>query len=299
MTTNLYKVHSASNISLDNLRKGLLLGALLFFLIQPAFSKTIKLAILDTGFCPDLLKAVDNVTILQVSDLTQSVTYKCKEGQLKSRRFHGHWVLSEILNNLGKPEAKLEIYPMVIFNKNGEQYLRYWKRAFKEANKQSVDLIVAAAGLPLSNNDLRQEASKIQLPSSPILLAAGRLSPGVPKDALLFPHSLLGTKQKLTFGSYHKGVDDKGPHFKDTSLIGESEIDFYFPFNFKPRLFGELKGTSLSLALGVRSILTHCPQALGPNKSLSQCLNNVPKKTVTLKNKDQNQVVKELLFQGD
>lgn len=275
------------------------MGAFFFSLLPNANAGLLRVAVLDTGFCPTLIKTPSKVKILPVSDLTQSVKYKCVEDQLKSRRFHGHWVLAEILNELKDTDIKenIEIHPMVIFNNSGEQKLRYWNRALEEVNSKSINLIIAAAGLPLLDNHMRQQASQIKLSSIPFILAAARNSPGIPKDSILFPHSLLDPKNQFTFGSYHKGIDEKGPHFKDTSLIDEKEIDYYFPFNFKPRLFGELKGTSLAAALGSRFILKNCLKKELNSVALDKCLQKAKKNIVTLKDRDSFLEVKELVFQ--
>lgn len=263
------------------------MGAFSFFSLS---GQALTVAVLDTGFCPTLIKKNPKVRIFPVKDLSQSATYKCRKDILKKRQYHGHWVLSEILNKYDG--INLEIYPMVIFNQRGEQKIRYWKRAFIEADRLAVDLIVAAAGLPIQNDDQRKEASLVRLPQAPVFLAAGRYSPGVPKDALLFPHTLLNKDKRKIFGSFHKGFESDGPHFEDTALIDKDDIDYYLPFNFRPRLNAELKGTSLAVALGAKAVLKSCKNE---RLKITDCLKSAKTKQTQLKNKTSKSQVLEMV----
>ena len=107
MITLLSKVHSEckSIVIRNNMNyffTKAFLGKALFFcsfsLLSPA-SFALKIALFDTGFCPNLLKGNKNIEISQVRDVTQSVSYKCLKGSMKNRRFHGQWVLGELIKH--------------------------------------------------------------------------------------------------------------------------------------------------------------------------------------------------------
>lgn len=293
MQTSLPKVHSVSKLTLlyKILVKGSLMGAL-FLCLPLSAQESVSLVILDTGFCPNLIKTPKNVTIKPVQDVTQSVNYQCTSGNLNNRQFHGHWVLAEILNNL-KPSVSLSVLPIVIFDKYGNQKLSYWKKAFQIAKDHNPNFIVAAAGLPINKEDkkLLHEASKVKAPLAPMVLAAGRKGKGISEKNLLFPQDFFPKERLTIFGSYHHGLSEEGPHFFDTALLRPKNIDLYLPFNFKPRLFGNLKGTSLSVAKGVNILLKVCKSPL----RIDLCLKDeLQTKEITAKDKDQKMVLKTL-----
>lgn len=283
-------------------KKGSLRGVLfcvLWFLSTPRYAQ-LSMAIFDTGFCPNLIKLPKNITLMPVEDVTQSANYKCiSRDQLKSRQFHGQWVLEELLQDLDISKTQLTITPIVIFDKNGRQKLAYWQKAMALAYSKKVDFVVVAAGLPLKRDDTQalEKAAYINTHDLLILAAAGRASKGVTKTAMLFPQDFLAKSNLVLFGSYHKALEANGPagiHFEDTSLMRPKNIDYFVPYNFKPRLFGELKGTSLSVAKGAHLFLETCHSQ--PN--LKACLKSLPHQTVSLKKKDQKSTVKALNFAG-
>lgn len=283
-------------------KKGSFSGVLFFVILSLSSpcNADLSLAILDTGFCPNLIKLPKNITLMPVEDVTQSAKYKClSRDQLSSRQFHGQWVLEELLHGLDISKTKLTITPMVIFDKNGRQKLSYWQKAIALAHSKKVDLVVVAAGLPLKREDTKalEKAAKMNTHDLLILAAGARVSKGVSKTDLLFPQDLLSKSNLVLFGSYHKALDASGPaslHFKDTSLIRPKNIDYFVPYNFKPRLFGELKGTSLSLAKGAHLFLKTCHS----QPKLKDCLKALPHQQISLKNKDQKTTVKALNFAG-
>lgn len=243
-------------ITKDKFFRVLYMGTL-FFGLQSINAKAYSIALLDTAFCPHLIKHEANIQIAAVMDLTQSTQYQCKKSKLNNRQYHGHWVLSEILNHL-KTKDKIIITPMIIFNKYGQQKFEYWKRAVKTIKSGSYDLVVAAAGLPIIDNRDRNKVAELAQLDLPIFLAAGRAGIGIKKDSILFPHDFYPQESTTIFGSYHQGVQSDKPHFKDESLINSKSVDYFIPYNYRPRLFGELKGTSLALAIGTRYFLNHC-----------------------------------------
>lgn len=253
MLTHLFKVHFNFNHISHRIFGVLILGTLFFS--QALKAKEFKIALLDTAFCPHLIKTAPNIQILPVLDFTQSTHYECRKEELNSRKYHGHWVLNQIVSSL-KVDQKIVISPMIIFNKQGHQLSQYWKLAFDSIKDNSFNLIVAAAGLPVIND--KKKLAKIDLPKIPIFLAAGRVSSGIKKDTILFPHDFYPKEKMIIFGSFYPGLQEGLPHFSDNSLINASSIDFYLPFNFRPRQFAELKGTSLAVALGTRQFLRHC-----------------------------------------
>jgi hypothetical protein len=296
MKTHLFKVHSecknTKRVIFFKFKKAFLRKAFFFVLASLFVNQTyaLKVAIFDTGFCPHLLDKDKRVEIAQVRDVTQSVTYKCTKEKLKNRQFHGQWVLSELLKTKWKTSEgeKVQIFPFIIFNNEGFQKIRYWRRAIEEAHKKGVDLIIAAAGFPVEVSKEKEAAAKIFLRETPFLLAAGRHSPGISRNTILFPHDFLKEEDRLIFGTYFKGVDSQGPHFKDLELLEPKKINYFLPFNYKPREFAELKGTSLAVALGGRYLFETCD--FQKKFSFPSCIELLSKKALKIKVKEKDTV---------
>ncbi len=302
MITHLFKVHlECKSTRKQKFFKNLIKRAFtwkalffLFFCLNSNQNFALRIAVFDTGFCPSLLEKSNHFVISQVKDVTQSVTYKCNKHSLKNRQFHGQWVLSELLKTKLKEgsNTKIKVFPFVIFNNRGVQEIRYWKRAIEEAKKLNVDFVVAAAGLPTKNTKEREKAAQIGFKDLPFLLAAGRRYPGINKGTILFPHDFLDQESRLIFGTYFEGVDHSRPHFKDLELLEPKKVNYFLPFNFKPRVFGELKGTSLAVSLATRYILETCLKAKADEGAFSfmGCLKSLEKERVTIKVKHQKSV---------
>ena len=275
MVISSHKVHLNFN---DKLRV-LSMSALFFFLLSSPHSKEIHIAIIDTGFCPGLLKISKNIIIEPVIDLTQSHNYKCYKAGMTKRAFHGQWIL-ETLTEGYSGEQKVIISPLIVFNKMGEQKLNYWKRAFKHIKEKKIHLVVSAAGLPLATKKEQEEATKSRPPQVPLLLAVGRKGPFLLKEIPLYPH--IHENWHMTyFGSYHPGLDQADHDYPDEQQFKANKINYYFPFEDLKTKYSQLKGSSLSVAIGAKVILNNCLQELDHTnmpllqKSLHKCLNRL------------------------
>ncbi len=256
------------------------MGILLIF-ISCLQAKELHIALLDTPSCPNLISKHKNVIINPLVDLTQSHDYKCYQGALNKRLFHGHWVLENILKNI-EPNLKIRFTPLVVFDQKGNQKLDYWKRAFEHIKNQKVDMIISAAGFPLIDENLKKEATQIEIPQIPLFLAIGRKSPFLRKEVALFPH-IHSTWQTLTFGSYHKAFDKKDQAKYDLNQFSKPKPKYLFPFEDLSSAYPKLKGSSLSVALGLNFTLKNCLNSLNQtnakllSKSLQECLNKYEK----------------------
>lgn len=247
---------------------------LLVFVLSfhPIQAKVLKIHLYDTGFCPSLIKAPENILIHPVVDVTQKNNYQCNKGELGNLRFHGQWVLEEVLKDVNT-DLKIEITPLIIFDNRGTQKLSFWKRAFDYSKNNQADIILAAAGAPLLNDKEKRESAKIELPKATLFLSAGRRGKNISQNDILFPQIHHNKKQIQIIGSYHQGINESGPHFRDIQLLNPESISYYFPFEEKDRVYKDLKGSSFSLAKFGNFLLKNCFQK-AENLPLEECLQN-------------------------
>jgi len=274
MTTSTDRVHLGSNLSFYGEEtipnkdraffiKALFLAFTLNCLNQSIGAKSLKLALLDTGFCPSLALVNPNIIIEPVKDVTQSNTYKCHQNQLAGARFHGQRVL-DLFSALYPKEAghkKIVITPIVIFNKDGQQSFTYWNQALKLSQDHAIILAAAGLRLPEDETKRRQQSSKAPIPEGIIIVASGRVGPNIPKTTKLFPQELSSLDNMILVGSYHKPLFEKGFALKDGSLLYREAIDYYFEYSGK--LSPTLKGASRALAVGGAKMLEHCAEEAG------------------------------------
>ncbi len=244
MSKLLSTVHSTlsqlSNLVTKKLKPALFLGPVLFCLAGEA--ATTKIALIDTGFCPDLLK---KSFIHPVLDLTNSVTLDCQKPDLNSPRFHGQKVLKEFLKTLNS-KTKVELFPLIVFNQRGDQQKEYWIKAIDWIKTQKIDLVLTAAGFLTSESELKTLPR--ELPGV-WFVPSGRVGPGIKENAVLFPQHLAGLSDSFLIGDYYDGK----VVLYDNGLLYKDKIDFYFPSGS-----GAFTGTSRAVAEASAKALNLC-----------------------------------------
>lgn len=238
-----------SNLVTKILKPALIAGPVLFCLAGEA--ATIKMAVIDTGFCPD---AFNKTFIHPALDLTNSVTLNCTKADLNSPRFHGQKVLKEFLGILDS-KIKVELYPLIIFNDKGDQKKEYWIKAIEWVKKEKIDLVLTAAGFITTETELKTLPR--ELPGV-WFVPSGRIGPGINEKTLLFPQHLAGISNLYLIGDYYDGK----VVLYDNGLLYKDKIDFYFPSGS-----GAFTGTSRAVAHAVAKALNDCPM-----KELRTCL---------------------------
>lgn len=241
MIMQLFTVHSQLIKKLGPL----LLGAVFLLSINSAHAN-LKIAIVDTGFCSQksLTKSKNHI-VKNVRDMTGPISYDCKkisEKELKtSGRFHGQHVLNEFLSFSPK-KIKMTIYPMVVYDKNGNQTSEGWKQAIELIEKEKIDMVLTASGF------ISEEKVVKDLPSI-WFVPSGRTERSITTKTVLFPQSLAPTPNIFVIGDYFDG----GQIIYDQALLYQDQIDYYFPAGNKG-----FTGTSRAVAEAMAKALQKC-----------------------------------------
>jgi len=238
-------------------------GRILFFLtffIQLSHASPLKVAILDTGFCPSLLMLKKNIKVNSQVDLTHSVKLNCKSYSISNRRFHGQWVLEQFLKNL-KTTKEVEITPFIIFDKNGIQKEIYWQRAFSK--QAEFHLIISAAGLLFKNKIDITETIK-----TPIFVAGATLGKRIKKNSKIWPQIEFRKDLVFTIGSYLPKSEALGSR-EDYTLLRPKEMKYFFSSGDS---IDHFKGSSRAVATASARALDLCYEKLIGFKGLKSCL---------------------------
>ncbi|OUR97163.1 hypothetical protein A9Q84_12615 [Halobacteriovorax marinus] len=253
------KVITIQDVDKKNIKWGRILFFLTFF-IQSSFAGPLKIALLDTGFCPELLKTNKFIKIHAPIDLTDSVKLNCAKYSKDNRRFHGQWVLEQFLKEL-KSKREIEITPFIIFDKNANQAESYWKKAFlKQAD---FHLFITAAGLPYKG-----KANITKKITRPIFVAGATLGKGIRKSSTLWPQVHFNHQQVFTIGSFLEKDQVLGSR-EDYTLLRPKEMKFFFSSGPTKDHF---KGSSRAVATASARAINHCYEVILKSKPLSKCL---------------------------
>lgn len=213
----------------------------LFFISIPAYSE-IRMAIIDTGFCP-LKSKKNNVKIEEVVDLTNSVKLDCLKRAKSPARFHGQMVLEEFFKYYIPKKQLLHLYPLVVFNSKGDQKKEYWLKALDWIKKNNIDIVLTAAGL-ITNQKIVNELPALWF------VPSGRMNPQLKDKNALFPQSLAPLDNLFLIGDYYDGRQV----LYDQGLLFQDKIDYYFPSGSQ-----NFKGTSRAVAEACAVALNLCP----------------------------------------
>lgn len=142
----------------------------------------------------------------------------CENIEENSMRFHGQKVLETLIKNY-QGQKPLEIYPVVVFDKDGQQKVIYWKEAMPKLMKEKVREVMAATGVPLT--------LKIQaiLPKFiHFTLASGRKEAALKGMVALYPQDYLPKKQLTLVGSQLKLAEST---LKDPGTYKPEQVDVW------------------------------------------------------------------------
>ena len=268
----MHRLYSLMKVTIDSLSsmwaKVLLL---LTFSLYPCYSAPIKIAILDTYFCPKLIMTPKNIQINTVIDNSHShKSESCSTYSKKNRLFHGQWVLEEFINNI-KIKDQIIIQPISIFNSSGVQDIESWKKAFN--NQEKYDLFLVAAGV-----SLKKESIIFPNFIRPVITAGSTYGKGINKKSLLWPQSEYKNDFVITIGSYLEENEDLGTR-DDYNLIFKKRMKFFFSAGIESSHF---KGTSFAVAVATSRLLSLCEKQVKSHRGLYKCLES-NRKLITLK----------------
>lgn len=157
-----------------------------------------NIAIIDTGFCPELITRHPKVVIHPVFFATEPFPLNCTSADINSPRMHGQKVLKTFIENY-KGDKILNLYPVIVFDQKGIQTVDYWKMSMPYILKNQIRYALAATGVPLRN-----KISALLPKKTHFVLASGRVEPALKEMAYLFPHDFLLDKQRTIVGSQVK-----------------------------------------------------------------------------------------------
>lgn len=226
----------------------LLYGAV-FFLMLIAFNPAhanLKIAVVDTGFCSEKAHTISKTHVVKTAkDMTGTNNYNCKkvtDKELKSSgRFHGQNVLNEFLSYLPK-KIKLTIYPLVVYDKKGNQTAAAWKKAIAFIEAEKIDMVLTASGFISTEKVVKDLPSIWFVPS-------GRTERLITTKTVLFPQSLAPVPNIFVIGDYYDGEQI----IYDQALLYQNQIDYYFPSGKKG-----FTGTSRAVAEAMARALQKC-----------------------------------------
>lgn len=227
------------------LMRPLLFGAAFLFMFSSAHG-SLKIAVVDTGFCSQkALVNSKNHIVKPVRDMTGLLSYDCKKVSdkdlLTSGRFHGQHVLNEFLSYLPK-KIKITIYPLVVYDKKGNQTAEAWKKAIELIEKEKMDMVLTASGF------ITEEKVVSDLPSI-WFVPSGRTERSITTKTVLFPQRLAPTPNIFVIGDYFDGEQI----IYDQALLYQDQIDYYFPAGKNG-----FSGTSRAVAEAMASALQKC-----------------------------------------
>lgn len=204
---------------------------------------TFKLAILDTGFCLSKLPSNSKIAIHPLYFPMGNFDLPCEQMDENSKRFHGQKVLETFINNYHGKKI-IEIYPVVVFDQEGQQKVAYWKEAMLKLMRQKVKDVMSATGVPLN--------AKVQaiLPKFfHFTLASGRKEALLKGMIALFPQDYLPKKQLTIVGSQLKLLEST---LKDPNTYNPDRVDVWID-----ELPNEsFKGSSRAVAIHMAQILS-------------------------------------------
>lgn len=206
----------------------------------------LKIAVVDTGFCSEKVITKSKSHIVKASrDMTGTNNYSCKKVTTKelktSGRFHGQKVLNEFLSYLPK-KMKLTVYPLVVYDKKGNQTKEAWKKAIALIEKEKIDIVLTASGF-ISDEKVVKEIPSIWF------VPSGRAERLITAKTALFPQSLAPVPNLFVIGAYFDGPQI----IYDQALLYQDQIDYYFPSGKK-----DFSGTSRAVAEAAAKALQNC-----------------------------------------
>jgi len=276
MITPTFTHHLNFNFSrrlLKNIFRGLLSLLILTSPLKaasPSKKKSIHIAILDTAFCPSLISSPKNITILPVQDFTQSNDYSCSKKDMDKIRFHGHWVLEYLVSNI-KPDFNLVIHPYVVFNRNGDQFKKYWELAIKQLKEEQINITLMAVGLPIKKENLDSLAKLFKQTKTYIFMASGQRDARLGDNVALFPQDVKEDLLTFMIGEYFAPLAKSEKGFLPPQQLYPLQTDYFINSSSS----NQLKNSSLSVTQALVFAIHHCGQEdLLSYLNMQKCLKN-------------------------
>jgi hypothetical protein len=243
------------------IKRPLLIGAAFLFFSLPTYA-SLKIAVIDTGFCSQRILTTSKKQIIKDAiDMTGSNDYDCKKVSdtdlKKGARFHGQNVLNEFLAYLPK-DTEVSISPLVVYDKSGRQTAEAWKKSVAYIEAEKMDMVLTASGL------IDGEKLFSSLPSL-WFIPSGRVEHGITFQTVLFPQNITPQENIFVIGDYFPGKDN----FYDQGLLYQNQIDYVFPSGS-----GTFTGASRAVAEAMARALEKCfdQNKKMAAKSLRSCL---------------------------
>lgn len=171
--------------------KQTLIGSAFFFSINLKANE-IKIALLDTGFCPSQFIQSNNIKINPVIDLSEKhEPYDCKLEDLKQGRFHGQNVLNLLVDSISN--QKLAITPFIVFNHKAQSRGIYFE-SFMKNHEKKFDIVLSAVGTLEKIKHVNFKAIWF--------MAAPRVSPFIKPTDQIFPQAFYRNKKYFLVGTY-------------------------------------------------------------------------------------------------
>ena len=206
-----------------------------------------RVAVIDSYFCPQKFYARHNLR-------TQfPLGKRSKDCIAQNKAFHGHRLMMELTRNLPNP-SRFEFFLINVFETNGKQNPKTWRRAVEFVNKNAMDLVITASGY-FADRSLQDLVLK-----PPLLAAAGNAVGALAHRPQLFPQSS-ASPQKHLVGAFISLSNSKPLQvFRDPLNMHSEQISFFMPGK---RTGAALSGSSLAVALAARFFLSFCaPQSI-------------------------------------
>ena len=187
----------------------ILISSLLIFSGHPSLARVqkqnlIKVAILDSGFCPDQLSVPASMTIKENWFATESkFVFNCDQNEGSSQRFHGQKVLEAFVESWGlENKSKIEITPIIMLDKEGFQTKESWLRALKKIRNDKFTLVVSSIGFAIENvSEINGE--KWSLPEQTTYFFAAGEKVGRLAKVNLYPQILTKNRDKKSLPKIH------------------------------------------------------------------------------------------------
>lgn len=213
---------------------------LALFFIPSLFAANLRVGIIDTGFCGNQFKEVFNATREDLGNLCSL--------KRNHPRLHGQLVLEQFLKFAPKT---VELFPIIVFNKKGEQKLSYWEAAFKYSKIVKLDYLLIAAGLPANK---KMSFPEVTIPS---FISSGTREKGIKRKTYLYPQELVKKDHLFLIGSFEPSRSKKfNDAMVDSRRMYPERIDYYFAGQPEGSY---LNGSSKAVATALGTALKKCP----------------------------------------
>lgn len=221
--------------------------ATLLFYSLCASASTVKVAVIDTGFCFEE-KVSPLITIHPEFDASLKAKGYCKFAS--ARRLHGQKVLRELLRGLKNSQDMIELFPIVVFDNDGYASIEAFSRAIERSKTIGVDYLLLSVALALEGN-----VNPFPPLPVPTFVAAGRAERLIDQRTILWPHHWDDPQMFLVGGLTHGKRDHRALYSQKTDLYFEGS-------------------SSLANAHALAKAITSCASV---KQNLKKCLGSLSK----------------------